>query len=167
MIRANPISRSAPWPFHNSDETLSEHYRVRCHLRDLPIDAPLCKSAHRPPAHFCADGHYQVRMPGKSGMCWRCHLRANPIDAADWWHVLALATWWLHGTKPCTAVCKQSVNAKQRKKPTTNSVAGFLYLAWRREWDSNPRYLAVRLISSQVHSATLPSLRGMKSGLYP
>jgi len=30
-------------------------------------------------------------MPGKSGMCWRCHLRANPIDAADWWHVLALA----------------------------------------------------------------------------
>ena len=30
---------------------------------------------------------------------------------------------------------------------------------WRREWDSNPRYLAVRLISSQVHSTTLPSLR--------
>ena len=30
---------------------------------------------------------------------------------------------------------------------------------WRRGWDSNPRYLAVRLISSQVHSATLPPLR--------
>jgi hypothetical protein len=29
---------------------------------------------------------------------------------------------------------------------------------WRRGWDSNPRYLAVRLISSQVHSATLPPL---------
>src|ERR1035437_11019677 len=33
---------------------------------------------------------------------------------------------------------------------------------WGREWDSNPRYLAVRLISSQVHSATLPSLRCLK-----
>ena len=31
---------------------------------------------------------------------------------------------------------------------------------WRRGWDSNPRYLAVRLISSQVHSTTLPPLRG-------
>ena len=31
--------------------------------------------------------------------------------------------------------------------------------SWRREWDSNPRYLAVRLISSQVHSTSLPSLR--------
>jgi hypothetical protein len=30
---------------------------------------------------------------------------------------------------------------------------------WRRGWDSNPRYLAVRLISSQVHSATLPPLQ--------
>jgi hypothetical protein len=29
---------------------------------------------------------------------------------------------------------------------------------WRRGWDSNPRYLAVRLISSQVHSTTLPPL---------
>ncbi len=29
---------------------------------------------------------------------------------------------------------------------------------WRRGWDSNPRYLAVRLISNQVHSATLPPL---------
>ena len=27
---------------------------------------------------------------------------------------------------------------------------------WRKRWDSNPRYLSVRLISSQVHSATLP-----------
>src|SRR5574343_324899 len=31
---------------------------------------------------------------------------------------------------------------------------------WRRGWDSNPRYLAVRLISNQVHSTTLPPLRG-------
>ncbi len=30
---------------------------------------------------------------------------------------------------------------------------------WRRGWDSNPRYLSVRLISSQVHSTTLPPLR--------
>ena len=29
---------------------------------------------------------------------------------------------------------------------------------WRSGWDSNPRYLAVRLISSQVHSTTLPPL---------
>ena len=27
---------------------------------------------------------------------------------------------------------------------------------WRKRWDSNPRYLSVRLISNQVHSATLP-----------
>ena len=32
---------------------------------------------------------------------------------------------------------------------------------WRRGWDSNPRYLAVRLISSQVHSTTLPPLLGV------
>src|SRR5574343_1790006 len=31
---------------------------------------------------------------------------------------------------------------------------------WRRGRDSNPRYLAVRLISNQVHSTTLPPLRG-------
>ena len=33
------------------------------------------------------------------------------------------------------------------------------HLFWRRGWDSNPRYLAVRLISSQVHSTTLPPLQ--------
>ena len=31
--------------------------------------------------------------------------------------------------------------------------------SWRRGGDSNPGYLAVRLISSQVHSTTLPPLR--------
>ena len=33
------------------------------------------------------------------------------------------------------------------------------HVFWRRGWDSNPRYLAVRLISSQVHSTTLPPLQ--------
>ena len=36
---------------------------------------------------------------------------------------------------------------------------------WRRGWDSNPRYLAVRLISSQVHSATLPPLLCRTGGI--
>ena len=44
----------------------------------------------------------------------------------------------------------------QIKKPPTRG--GFLI--WRRGRDSNPRYgVTVRLISSQVHSTTLPPLR--------
>ncbi len=35
----------------------------------------------------------------------------------------------------------------------------WLIREWRRGRDSNPRYLAVRLISNQVHSTTLPPLR--------
>ena len=35
----------------------------------------------------------------------------------------------------------------------------YLLASWRRGRDSNPRNLAVRLISSQVHSTTLPPLR--------
>jgi hypothetical protein len=31
--------------------------------------------------------------------------------------------------------------------------------AWRREWDSNPRYLAVNTLSKRAPSATRPSLR--------
>lgn len=34
---------------------------------------------------------------------------------------------------------------------------------WRRGRDSNPRYVTVRLISSQVHSTTLPPLRCLSS----
>jgi hypothetical protein len=30
---------------------------------------------------------------------------------------------------------------------------------WRREWDSNPRYLAVNTLSKRAPSATRPSLR--------
>jgi hypothetical protein len=42
------------------------------------------------------------------------------------------------------------------KKP---ACAGFFIEYWRRGWDSNPRYgKTVRLISSQVHSTTLPPL---------
>ena len=32
-------------------------------------------------------------------------------------------------------------------------------LLWRREWDSNPRYLAVNTLSKRAPSATRPSLQ--------
>lgn len=46
----------------------------------------------------------------------------------------------------------------QNEKPLDPSGSrGFVF--WRRGWDSNPRYgETVRLISSQVHSTTLPPL---------
>ena len=45
----------------------------------------------------------------------------------------------------------------ETKKPQANHSLGVLH--WRRGWDSNPRYVIhVRLISSQVHSTTLPPL---------
>src|SRR5690349_13885859 len=49
---------------------------------------------------------------------------------------------------------------KQKTRVSTRLEAGYSlnYKFWRRERDSNPRYLAVRLISSQVHSTTLPPL---------
>ncbi len=44
-------------------------------------------------------------------------------------------------------------------KPTKHPKLLFLLGNWRRGWDSNPRYgETVRLISSQVHSTTLPPL---------
>ena len=54
---------------------------------------------------------------------------ATPASGADWLH--------------------------KKKAPGRRTTRGSI---WRRGWDSNPRYLAVRLISSQVHSATLPPL---------
>ena len=48
---------------------------------------------------------------------------------------------------------------KHGQKRKTGRKGPCLLASWRRGWDSNPRYLAVRLISSQVHSATLPPLR--------
>src|SRR5271154_2289446 len=33
---------------------------------------------------------------------------------------------------------------------------------WRREWDSNPRYLAVNTLSKRAPSATRPSLQAKK-----
>ena len=55
---------------------------------------------------------------------------------------------------------------RKQKSPVNTGLTGHfgVYVGlgktnpWRRGWDSNPRYLAVRLISSQVHSATLPPL---------
>jgi hypothetical protein len=45
------------------------------------------------------------------------------------------------------------------KSPAEFLLRGFSE-SWRRGWDSNPRYgETVRLISSQVHSTTLPPLR--------
>ena len=44
--------------------------------------------------------------------------------------------------KPCTAVCKQSVNGKkhhQRKKRATVLIARFPLLYWCRKEESNPR----------------------------
>ena len=55
---------------------------------------------------------------------------------------------WLHGGY---------MNLKE-KSLTSKLIAKSQCIHWRRGWDSNPRYLAVRLISSQVHSTTLPPL---------
>ena len=55
---------------------------------------------------------------------------ATPASEADWLH--------------------------KKKAPGRRTTRGSI---WRRGWDSNPRYLTVRLISSQVHSATLPPLQ--------
>ena len=52
----------------------------------------------------------------------------------------------LSNSKTLTGVSKKADKEEQTK-------------IWRRERDSNPRYLAVNLISSQAHSTTLPSLR--------
>src|ERR1035437_5024099 len=46
---------------------------------------------------------------------------------------------------------------KEKSQFRRNGLKPWYY--WRRGWDSNPRYLAVRLISSQVQSTTLPPLR--------
>ncbi len=62
-----------------------------------------------------------------------------------------------------------STSRQKAKNPKRINHLGFCF--WRRGWDSNPRYLAVRLISSQVQSTTLPPLqdsrlpRGLISGV--
>ncbi len=40
-----------------------------------------------------------------------------------------------------------------------------LLLLWRREWDSNPRYLAVNTLSKRAPSATRPSLQRVRDSL--
>ena len=54
-----------------------------------------------------------------------------------------------------------SAHLFQNKKAT----ARVAFLFWRRGWDSNPRNLAVRLISSQVQSTTLPPLLRVSEAL--
>src|SRR5690606_35374921 len=51
-------------------------------------------------------------------------------------------------------------NGEEPKQSPCNSIRCKGFTNWRRGWDSNPRYgITVRLISSQVHSTTLPPLR--------
>lgn len=48
------------------------------------------------------------------------------------------------------------------RKKALDSKSRAFHRIWRRGWDSNPRYgETVRLISSQVHSTTLPPLLGV------
>ena len=56
-------------------------------------------------------------------------------------------------SNPPREVLIDLASPRPKKMPLTGHVF------WRRGWDSNPRYLAVRLISSQVHSTTLPPLQ--------
>ena len=46
------------------------------------------------------------------------------------------------------------------KRTTSRWLSLFALQNWRRERDSNPRYLSVRRFSRPVHSTTLPSLQG-------
>ncbi len=70
----------------------------------------------------------------------------------------------VHDLRDGSASTRRSANAKSKmelksKTPQVSRLAGFS-VSWRRGWDSNPRYgKTVRLISSQVHSTTLPPLR--------
>src|SRR5574343_1767665 len=58
-----------------------------------------------------------------------------------------------------TAVFHEHV-VQWRLNKKAREITGLDVTMWRRGRDSNPRYLAVRLISNQVHSTTLPPLRG-------
>jgi hypothetical protein len=60
---------------------------------------------------------------------------------------------------PAQSNTRPQSQAPQNKNPASLSTCG-VFKFWRRGWDSNPRYgKTVRLISSQVHSTTLPPLR--------
>jgi membrane-bound lytic murein transglycosylase F len=55
---------------------------------------------------------------------------------------------------------KNAARVPQGQNPQSYKPCGSWLTYWRRGWDSNPRYgKTVRLISSQVHSTTLPPLR--------
>ncbi len=63
--------------------------------------------------------------------------------------------------RPVQAVLAGLTRRSPKLKRTPLRVS---FLIWRRRRDSNPRYgSTVRLISSQVHSTTLPPLRGANS----
>ena len=50
-------------------------------------------------------------------------------------------------------------NMQNKKAPEQNAREPWIY--WRRGWDSNPRYIAAHLISSQAPSTTrTPLLKG-------
>jgi hypothetical protein len=46
-----------------------------------------------------------------------CQLRENPAITAEWWHSLALATWWIHGTKPGTGGYMETERSTKEKTP--------------------------------------------------
>ena len=80
----------------------------------------------------------------------RAALKGNRHESCEIPHFSALNRMLLRGTAWGTVT-------PENKKPQVNQLLRALF--WRRGWDSNPRYLTVRLISSQVHSATLPPLQ--------
>ena len=100
------------------------------------------------------------------GFAWPGFQRCLPLkhcillqdQKSPWTHQLAGQNAWMS---------KDRSGLYKTKKPRFTGLSGhfsdqsrLLWMQfWRRGWDSNPRYLAVRLISSQVHSATLPPLQ--------
>lgn len=87
----------------------------------------------------------------KTGICTGASTRSGVWN--DWQECPLPSTPWIVGIVVGNGFF---TNAKT-KKPQANQSLGVWH--WRRGWDSNPRYLAVRLISSQVHSTTLPPLQ--------
>ena len=114
-------------------------YGSLCSIRSACL---IHKSCH--PCHQCASSALAVHR-GRWRLC------TLPSSSSRRRSTTAEA-----GANHVVAYALASPGSAKAKAPHCGA---FCDISWRRGGDSNPRYLAVRLISSQVHSTTLPPLR--------